>query len=202
MLRAMVTRDASADRRTAILDAALRCYEELGWAATTIAEVRERSGASIGSIYHHFGDKEGIATELYTELLRRYRTALLERIERTRSARSLVRSIVLHHIEWTLDHPVWARFLIDMRQSESMKQVEGELRASTTIFLREVLASMRPYIESGQIIRVPNVLYASLLLGSAQDVLRHWFRGRIQVDPRELARPLADAAWRSLAGES
>jgi AcrR family transcriptional regulator len=171
MLHAMAPRDASADRRSAILDAALKCYEELGWAATTIAEVD------------------------------RYRTALLERIERTRSARSLVRSIVLHHIEWTLDHPVWARFLIEMRQTESMKQVEGELRASTTIFLREVLARMRPYIESGEIISLPSVLYASLLLGSAQDVLRHWLRGRIQVDPRELARPLADAAWRSLAGD-
>jgi AcrR family transcriptional regulator len=32
--------------------------------------VRELSGASTGSIYHHFGDKEGLAAALYIEAMR------------------------------------------------------------------------------------------------------------------------------------
>ncbi len=49
------------DRRDQILAAALGAFAEKGFAAATIEDVRERSGASTGSIYHHFGDKEGLA---------------------------------------------------------------------------------------------------------------------------------------------
>ena len=97
----MTGRTATSTRREAILAAALTCFDELGWSATTIADIRERSGASTGSIYHHFGDKEGIAAALYAETLRSYREALGERLDRTRTAKGLVRALVLHHIEWS-----------------------------------------------------------------------------------------------------
>ncbi|WP_232374965.1 TetR/AcrR family transcriptional regulator [Mycolicibacterium mengxianglii] len=44
-----------------ILDAAADVFREHGFAAATIGEVVTASGASIGSIYHHFGGK----TELF-----------------------------------------------------------------------------------------------------------------------------------------
>ena len=47
--------------------------------ATTIFEdVRMRSGASVGSIYHHFGSKEGIAGALYLAGMRVTRPAPLD----------------------------------------------------------------------------------------------------------------------------
>ena len=49
------------DRKQAILEAALAAFLQKGVLATTIDDVRERSGASVGSIYHHYGSKEGIA---------------------------------------------------------------------------------------------------------------------------------------------
>ncbi|HTO27428.1 MAG TPA: TetR family transcriptional regulator, partial [Devosia sp.] len=42
------------DRRRQILDAALSAFLERGYAATSIADIRARSGASTGSIYHFF----------------------------------------------------------------------------------------------------------------------------------------------------
>jgi AcrR family transcriptional regulator len=58
------------ERQEAILSAALECFTSRGFAATTVEEIRRRSGASIGSIYHHFGGKEGLAAELCVEGLR------------------------------------------------------------------------------------------------------------------------------------
>src|SRR4051812_50148552 len=63
------TTAASADRRRAILDAALDAIDAKGLLAATLDDIKDRSGASIGSIYHHFGDKEGIAAALYAQLL-------------------------------------------------------------------------------------------------------------------------------------
>ena len=48
-----------------ILSIALDCFDEQGLEATTIEMIRERAASSIGSIYHHFGSKEGLVAALY-----------------------------------------------------------------------------------------------------------------------------------------
>ncbi|RJP35679.1 MAG: TetR/AcrR family transcriptional regulator [Actinobacteria bacterium] len=59
-----------AERREAareeILQAARRAFVERGFRATTMRDISRLSGRSIGSIYHHFGSKEGIISELLT----------------------------------------------------------------------------------------------------------------------------------------
>ena len=46
--------------QAALLDAAEELFAEKGVEATTVVEIAERAGSSIGSLYHHFGDKETI----------------------------------------------------------------------------------------------------------------------------------------------
>ena len=60
------TSEATTDRRQDILNAALACATEGGVDAVTIDGVRARCGASVGSIYHHFGNKDGIVAALFT----------------------------------------------------------------------------------------------------------------------------------------
>ena len=55
------------DRRRQILDAALASFLEKGYAATSIADIRARSGASTGSIYHFFSGKGALAEALLRE---------------------------------------------------------------------------------------------------------------------------------------
>ena len=55
---------ARSSRKQEILQAALACFTEFGVEATTIEMIRDRSGASIGSLYHHFGNRERIIAAL------------------------------------------------------------------------------------------------------------------------------------------
>ena len=41
-------------------------------------DIARESGASIGSIYHHFKDKEGVASAMYNSLLDRMHSELAE----------------------------------------------------------------------------------------------------------------------------
>ena len=68
---------ARSSRKQEILQAALACFTEFGVEATTIEMIRDRSGASIGSLYHHFGNRERIIAALYLEGIGEY-AALLE----------------------------------------------------------------------------------------------------------------------------
>jgi AcrR family transcriptional regulator len=52
--------ERSMETRNRVLAVALEQLEAGGEAAVRIDEIRDRSGVSIGSIYHHFGDREGV----------------------------------------------------------------------------------------------------------------------------------------------
>ena len=192
------TRAAATDeRRRKVLAAALECFETLGYEATTIDDIRARSGASTGSIYHHFESKEGVAAALYVEALERYRKGFRAHVESARTARSLIRGIVQYHLDWALENPSWAKYLLHMRRAESVKAIDATLRESTAAFVRDVGEHLRQWVERGELVALPYPLYAPLVIGPAQEVLRQWASGR-KIDLSAARDPLADAAWRAL----
>ncbi|TDC89137.1 TetR/AcrR family transcriptional regulator [Actinomadura sp. 7K507] len=58
---------ADATRR-ALLSAALEVFADRGYADAGIAEIVERSGISVGSLYHHYGGKAGLYVALWEDL--------------------------------------------------------------------------------------------------------------------------------------
>lgn len=55
--------------RQTILDTAAALFDERGYAATSIAEILERSGVSKGAMYFHFPTKEDLAAAIFAEQL-------------------------------------------------------------------------------------------------------------------------------------
>jgi AcrR family transcriptional regulator len=51
-----------------ILDAATDVFSARGFSAATMADIVDHSGASIGSIYHHFGGKKELFLAIYDRL--------------------------------------------------------------------------------------------------------------------------------------
>ncbi|MBZ4416925.1 TetR/AcrR family transcriptional regulator [Myxococcus sp. RHSTA-1-4] len=186
--------------RRAILDAALECFTRLGWTATTIEDIRKGSGASVGSVYHHFGAKEGIAVALYIDCLRQHQEALRARLERELDAEGFVREVVIHHIVWCRTNPQAARFLIQMRRDESVAAAEPEIQEATGDFVREMYERLKAFVKEGQLLKLPSSAYLPLLLGPAQELLRYWASGKGELKAG-IEKVLADAAWRSLRPE-
>jgi AcrR family transcriptional regulator len=61
----------TAETQRALLDAAREVFVEQGFANASIAEVIQRAGSSVGSLYHHFGGK----SELYIALWQEHQAA-------------------------------------------------------------------------------------------------------------------------------
>ena len=66
----MTVSTRAASTRSALLSAARGVFAESGFAEASIAEVVARAGASVGSLYHHFGGK----AELYIALFEEYQS--------------------------------------------------------------------------------------------------------------------------------
>jgi AcrR family transcriptional regulator len=197
---------ATDQRRNTILRAALDSFVELGVDATTVGDIRDRSGASIGSIYHHFNSKEGVAAAVYTMTLGDYHDGLLACVRKARTARAVVRGIVHYHIDWTIEHADYARFLIEMRRAESTPSAHDDIRAMNRKVMEEVSEKVKGFAERGALVKLPERLYGPVMIGPAQELIRRWLagdRGRLTVDELTAAKqPLADAAWAALKGRS
>jgi AcrR family transcriptional regulator len=184
-------------RREAILDAARACFEEHGYAATTIELIAARAGASNGSIYHHFGSKDGILAALYVGAVVSYQDQLLALLRaHADDAEGGIRGAVEHHLAWVEAHPDDTRTLFEHRQTLERAGRADELRARNRPALRETRAWLRRHAEAG-VVRDLGAAAPAVWFGPAQLVARDWIAGRLRDRPGVLAPALAEAAWRA-----
>ena len=188
-------------RPAAILTAALQCFSDRGFAATTVEEIRRRSGASIGSIYHHFGGKEALAAELYLDGLRAYQEGLLRVLDRHAEAEPAIRALVRYHLRWVASNRDLGQFLMNRRESELRLATEARVRELNREFLPRVARWVERQVEAGALRPLPLELWEPVLLGPSQELVRLWLSGRIRITLRRAERELAEAAWRAVKGE-
>lgn len=188
------------DRRDHILQAALECFTSLGYARTTLAHVRERSGASTGSIYHHFRSKEGLIAALYLRGIASYQEGLLEALRPRRTARTGILAIVRYHLGWVQDNPAWAQLLVQMRHEPSVVAQEPAIEELNRKFLVAVEAWFKPHIEKGRLRALPTELYSSLIMGPCREYARRWIAGQFKAAPKDVAQELGNAAWAVVRG--
>ena len=187
---------AQATTKDRVLDAALACFTEIGFSQTSVGAIRDRSGVSVGSIYHHFGNKEGVAVALYLRALDSYHAGVLAVLDTAHGGEAVVKGVVGHYVDWVVGHPDMARYLLFMRREATAGDGREKIRAHTKAFLSRVAAVLVPMVERGEVRAVARELYVPLMVGPAQEVIRLWLSGRLGLDPATARDDLADAAWR------
>ncbi|WP_420475855.1 TetR/AcrR family transcriptional regulator [Noviherbaspirillum sp. ST9] len=186
------------NRKQEILDAALACFTENGVEATTIDMIRERSQASVGSMYHHFGNKEAIAASLYVEALAEHHEYQQSLLQKARTAEDGVKAITYAYIDWVSANPDKARFILYNRSVLAKTEKAAELKERTRKQYTEILAWFQPFVARGELKQVPQELYASLITGPAHDYARLWLSGRAKTDIKAYRDVFAEAAWSSV----
>jgi AcrR family transcriptional regulator len=189
------TAQTAAPARRRILDAALELFVQRGVLGTSIEEVCARSRASVGSVYHHFGDKQGIAAALYMEGLAAYQRAFVEQLRDHEDAEAGVRGTVEFHLRWCAEHRDLMRFLL---ANGEVAYRTPELAEHNREFFGDVLAWWRPHARYGALRELDLDLAYALWLGPAQEFCRLWLAGRAASAPRRAGRTLADGAWHAL----
>lgn len=58
---------ASAEKRRAILDAAVRVFAERGFNHCRVSDIADEAGVAYGLVYHYFKSKDGILDEVFLE---------------------------------------------------------------------------------------------------------------------------------------
>src|SRR5437667_12294651 len=103
--------ESSERRRQEIMAAALDCFTAKGFSETSMSDIQERSGASMGSIYHHFESKERLGAALYLEGLKGIHSEIRRVLADSEQAEDGIKELVRAYIAWFMQHPDLGHYL-------------------------------------------------------------------------------------------
>jgi AcrR family transcriptional regulator len=194
-VRPHAARLPAARRRTQLLEVALQVFGEHGFHPTSMNDVADAAGVTKPVLYQHFRSKR----DLYREVLTEVGAELLDAITKaTAAARSPHEQVELGfgaYFRFVAGNEAAFRVLFgggtrrDEEFAAQVAQVEGAIAdaIATLIDVEGLDAAQRRQLAHG-------------LVGLAEGTSRTWMAEGAEQAPEDLARLVADLAWRGLRG--
>jgi AcrR family transcriptional regulator len=141
----VAVQERSVATRAALLDAAIGCLVDLGYAATTTTEIARRAGVSRGAQLHHFPTKAELLATAVDHLVERRRVEFLEAFDaidpaadRLDTALDLLWSLFQGpaFVAWT---ELWVAARTDPGLAATVLAVERRFTEQTTEMFRTLL---------------------------------------------------------------
>jgi AcrR family transcriptional regulator len=157
--------------REKILHAALACFLERGFDATSIADIRTACGVSTGSIYHFFGNKAGIAIAVWDEAIAGWR-ALSQGAGVTGSAQDQIRGSVGGLLLWARDNPDHFRVYDEVLRLSTYREDLAPIREKMSVGHAVAASLYMTWANDGAVKDVPWPLARAAMLGPSLEFLR------------------------------
>lgn len=190
---------ATADR---VLDAALACFVADGIQGATIQDIARTSGVSIGSIYHHFGSREGVLFELYRRCLERMLSSVAAAVLGCKDARSGVRALVTSYLDFVEAHPHESRLIYAAAHTELTRDFRPELSALAERVTRPIADWLAPHVAAGAVLALPPALFEVVLIGPPAEAARRILSGTPGLTFESARATLPDRVWAAVAAPS
>jgi len=87
-------------RSRAILATASRLFATRGYSQTTTAEIAREAGVAEGTLYHHFGSKDGVFLTLFDETMEGYLAGIEALLARGATGRGTLSALVRFHFDY------------------------------------------------------------------------------------------------------
>jgi len=184
-------------KRQILLDA-LACFLEHGIETTSIELIRAKSQSSVGAIYHHFKNKEGVVAALFFSALDDQAALRDEYLSQTKSLQEVVYALIHSYADWVSEQPEFAKFLISARFSVMQGEDQESLVQKNKLRNQKIFNLISNFEEFKALSLIPNELLLSLVIGSTESYCRAWLSQRVSSDPKVYKDILAKAAWHSL----
>jgi AcrR family transcriptional regulator len=188
-------RMSAADRREAILEAALDAFAGGGYHETSLDAVADRAGISKALIYEHFVSKR----ELHRALLERYVHELLARVIEATAAAEPGEARLRGGLEAFLDfveerRDAW-RFVFRNVSDPEIADAVNRLREEVAVTLAGLMAADAPpeWTASPELSRETEMI-AQELTGAVQ-ALANWWDEHRDVPRERISQSIMDFAW-------
>lgn len=184
-----------ADKREAILEAALSLFVERGFHGTAVPLIAARAQVGAGTIYRYFESKETLVNELYRELKRSLASHVGEDFPTSGSPREQFHAFWARMVEWATKNPEAFAFL-EFHSHDYLDRSSRKVGRQG----RDTGLRMIEYAQEHHALKeAPPLLLVGIVLGILQGVMRvKWeAQGGLAVSDEDLS--LAEqCAWEAI----
>ena len=192
--RAVNLRLPAHERRRQLLDTAVDVFAAKGFHATSMNDVADAAGVTKPVLYQHFTSKRQLYLELLEDVGARLRDLLAEATSTAGGPHEQVEKGFTAYFGFVAEHRSAYQLLFgggarrDAEFADAVRRVEEQLASSVAdLIAADVDTDHRRTLAFG-------------LVGMAEGTSRLWVAEDLDIDPKLLARQVADLAWAGLRG--
>jgi AcrR family transcriptional regulator len=178
-----------------ILTSALELFVNNGYHNVSIHHVQKHANVSIGSIYKHFGGKEGLARTLYDRLLLEMNELVDSVIAENMSAIEKCNYIIRLWFEYCESHSDSIAFMLHAKHTEFIADKPPICSAEP---FRKIRDLVQQGIDNGEIHDCDCLVAASVVFGGAYRLISLRLDGLLARPLPEYYDQLIDATWKSM----
>ncbi len=187
--------DCGSGRRQAILATALQLFTKLGYFNTSVHDIQRQAGVSIGSIYHHFKNKEAIAKALFDSMVEEM-SRKMEEIRVTYStAHDRCRAVIAYLFDLTEKSPSVMQYVLYAKHREFMPDEKPICSSRPFEMMKKMVVEG---IEQGDIRGMEPIVAATSVFGGAIRLIYLRLDGALEEPLPALLDEIWECAWRAV----
>lgn len=184
------------DKKQRILDVALRLFTKRGYFSTSVHDIQHEAQVSIGSIYHHFNNKEAIAKALFDSIEEKMYKAITSIIAEHNSSEDRCKAIIFYLFDVTESNPEFMDYMLYAKHREFLP-IEKPVCSSRPFFLmKEIVASG---IATGEIRKIDLNVAATSVFGGPIRLIFLKLDGVLEHNLSDYFTESWECSWRSVA---
>ncbi|MBS0012902.1 MAG: TetR/AcrR family transcriptional regulator [Desulfobacterales bacterium] len=184
------------DRPQRILDTALLLFYNSGYFNTSVHDIQHAADVSIGSIYHHFGNKQGIARALYHHLADQMTEAVFQIMAENAGLYRQGRAFLDYLFAMAETAPAAMHYILCARHQEFMP---GEKSICSSKPFERIQQRIRQAMDQGEIRKLDPAIASAALFGGAIRLIHLRLDGVLDRPLSDCAAETWQCAWRCVA---
>ncbi len=181
-----------------ILTAALNLFVRRGFHNVSVHDIQRKANVSIGSIYNHFGGKEGVARALYYHLLNEFEEMIDDVISMELTNVGRCNEIIRLLFEYTESRREIVEFMLHAKHREFLPEEKPACTAAPFRTMRDIVEWG---VDNGEICRGDNWIITSSVFGGTIRMIHLRLDGLIDRPLPEFYNELIETVWRGLIPE-
>ena len=183
------------DKREIILDTALDLFTDMGYFNTSVHDIQKQAEISIGSIYHHFKNKEAIAKALFDDLTFSMGQAMSEIMEKYSSAHDRCHAVISYIFNITEEHPQTMNYMLYAKHKEFLPDQKPVCSSRPFEIMKQMVVEG---MAEGEIRKMDPNIAATSIFGGAIRLIHLRLDGVLDCPLQECFDDTWQCAWRSV----
>jgi len=182
--------------RQQILSATLTLFSSKGYFNTSVRDISRESGVSIGSIYHHFKDKEGIASSMYNNLIEQMVNELEQIKIRHKTSHDRCRAVIELLFVMSEEKPEEMEFMLSSKHRDFLPNEKPVCSSIPFEMMRDLV---KEGIVSGEIQVMDLMVASSCLYGPSLRMITSRLDGLINKPLQDYLDAIWSSSWKAVA---